>query len=193
MKKIVYIIPGYGESHLKQRAYNKIAKIFQDYNINPVQVEINWGGKSPASFKDYNNDFLEVYKKPKDTDVYILGFSFGAMIAYLTSLKTKPKILILCSLSPYFEEDMKNMNKSDLRWWRQNFIDSDYNFNNIASNLKCEVYLVVGDKEHKSCLYRAKVSRNKIRNSHLFIAKGAQHKVGQHEYLGAIRRVISRL
>jgi hypothetical protein len=33
MKKIAYIIPGYCESHLRQRGYNKVAKFFKEHGI----------------------------------------------------------------------------------------------------------------------------------------------------------------
>lgn len=106
MKKIAYIIPGYCESHLRQRGYDKIAKFFEERGIEPIHVEIDWEKNKPKRFSDYTKQFLDLYRKPKGTKVYILGFSYGATIAFLTASETRPKTLILCSLSPYFEEDL---------------------------------------------------------------------------------------
>lgn len=176
MKKIAYIIPGYRESHLRQRGYNKIAKFFEERRIEPIHVEIDWEKNNSKRFSDYTKQFLDLYRKPKGTEVYILGFSYGATITFLTALKTKPKALILCSLSPYFKEDLNGMKPAWVKWFRKNFVESDYSFTKLASNLT-----------------RAKDAKKKLVNSHLSIAKGAKHKIGQKEYLETVREIISKL
>ena len=191
--KIAYIIPGYNESHSKQRGYNKIAKLFEESGVTPVRVEIDWKHSDPKCFTDYTEQFLKVYKKQKNTETYVLGFSYGAMVAFLTAAKTKPKALILCSLSPFFEEDLIDLKPAWVRWWKKNFTESDYSFTKTASKIKSKTYLIVGEKEDKSCIIRAKDAKKKIQDSHLSIAKGAEHKVGQEEYLKAIKSVISKL
>lgn len=193
MKKIAYIIPGYGESHLRQRGYNKIAKFFEMAGIDPIHVEIDWEKNNPKKFDDYNQQFLKVYKKPKVGEVYVLGFSFGATVAFLTAVKTKPKALILCSLSPYFEEDLKDMKPSWVKFFRANFIDSDYSFTKLASKIKNTTYIMVGNQEGEICLNRARDAKDKVQDSHLIIMKGVEHKIGQKEYLDNIQKVISKL
>jgi esterase/lipase len=193
MKKVAYLIPGYCESHLKQRGYNKVAKIFEEHGIQPIHVDISWRQNSPEKFSDYTKQFLSVYKKDKNTEVYILGFSYGATIALLTANDTKPKGLIICSLSPYFEEDLKDLKPAWVKWWRKNFTESDYSFTKLAGKVRSKTYLIVGDKEDKSSLNRVKDAKKKILNSSLIIAKGAKHKIGQAEYLTAVKRVISKL
>ena len=191
--KIVYIIPGHGETHLRQRVYGKVGKIFAGRGITPTQVEIDWNYAEPKSFTEYQKQFLKVYKKSKNTEVYVLGFSFGAMIAFLTAAKAKPDVLILCSLSPYFKEDLKNLKPAWVKWWRKNFIDNNYTFAKLAPKVKSQVILIVGGEESKVCLIRAKEAKKKLSNAHLYIAKGAKHKIGQKEYLHEIEKVVSRL
>lgn len=193
MKKIAYIIPGYCETHLKQRGYKKVAKLFENTGAEVVHVEIDWKRKSPERFSDYAKQFLVQYKKPKNGEVYVLGFSYGATIAFLTAAKTKPDALILCSPSPYFQEDLANLRASWVRWFRKNFTESDYSFAKLAPKVKSKTFLVVGDKEDKSCLARAKDARRRLLNSSLIVAKGAKHNIGQKEYLSAVRRVISKI
>lgn len=193
MKKIAYIIPGYCESHLRQRAYNKVAKFFKEHGIQPIHVDIEWKKNTPERFSDYTKQFLDIYKKPKDTEVYILGFSYGATIAFLTAFKTKPTALVLCSLSPYFKEDLKDMKPSWAKWFRENFTESDYSFTKLAPKIKSQTFLVVGEKEDISCLVRAKDAEKKLSDGQLIIAKGAMHKIGQKEYLETVQKVISKL
>ena len=193
MKKIAYIIPGYGESSIHQRSYGKIAKYFESVDITTIQVSINWRKHTLERFDDYVEDFLKQYKKEKNTQVYVLGFSFGAMIAFLTAIKTKPDALILCSPSPYFEEDLKIMKPSWLKWWRKNFTKSDYSFTKLAEKIGTKTYLLVGEKEDEICIHRAKDAKKKIKNSMLTIIKSGQHKIGQKEYLEALRKVINKI
>ncbi len=193
MKKIVYIIPGYTESYLKKSDYRKVAKIFEAHGIQPIHVEIDWEKDNPKKFSGYKEQFLKVYKKPKGVEVYVLGFSFGATIAFLTANKTKPKGLILCSLSPYFNEDVFSMNPKWTKWFKDTFKDSQYSFVKLVTKVKSPTFLVVGDKEPIACIRRAKDAKKKIPAAKLFIATGAKHKIGQKEYLVAIKKVVSKL
>jgi len=191
--KVAYIIPGYNESHLKQRGYNKVAKLFEESGITPIHIEIDWKHSDTKCFTDYTEQFLKVYKTQRNTETYILGFSYGAMIAFLTATKTKPTALILCSLSPFFEEDLVDLKPAWVRWWKKNFTESDYSFTKIAQKIKTETFLIVGEKEDESCIIRARDAKKKIQDNHLSIAKGAEHKIGQEEYLKMVKNVISKI
>lgn len=193
MKKIAYIIPGYNESHLRQRGYSKVAKFFEDQGVEVVHVDIDWNYKSVKKFSDYSEQFLSVYKKPRGAEVYVLGFSYGATVAFLTAAKTKPKALILCSLSPYFEEDLNGLKPAWVKWFRKNFTESDYSFTKLAPMVKSKTHLIVGNKEPEVCSIRAKDAVKKLLDAHLNIAKNAEHKIGQKEYLETVQKVISKL
>jgi pimeloyl-ACP methyl ester carboxylesterase len=193
MRKIVYLVPGYGESHLKERGWSKVAKLFEAKGITPIHVDINWKRNSPERFSDYTDDFLKEFKKPKNTEIFVLGFSFGANIAFLTAAQTKPKALILCSLSPYFEEDLPRLKPQWVKWWKKAFVASDYSFAKIASKVKSRTYLIVEDVDAKEISYRARDAKKKLRDASLVIAKGAKHRIIQKEYMAALERVINRL
>lgn len=193
MKRIVYLIPGYGESHLKEKGWNKVAKLFESKGITPVHININWNKNSPERFSDYTLDFMKEFKKPKNTQIYVLGFSFGANIALLTAQITKPKALILCSLSPYFEEDLPRLKPQWVKWWKKTFVESDYSFAKIASKIKSKTYIIVEDIDAKEISYRARDAKKKISNASLFIAKDAKHRIIQKEYLATLEKVIKKL
>ncbi|MFZ2049015.1 MAG: hypothetical protein WAV25_01835 [Minisyncoccia bacterium] len=192
-KRIVYIIPGLGESYKTRRAYKTIARMFMARGISPIHVDIDWDRNSKILFKDYVEQFLKQYKKPKDTDVFILGFSFGAMTAFLSANRTKPKALILCSLSPYFKEDLVNLKPKWLKWWRDNSIKSDYSFSKVVRSIKAKTYIIVEDVDAKNIQIRAREAHRDIPNSSLYIAKGAKHNINQKEYLDTTERVINKL
>ena len=69
-------------------------------------VPITW---ERATMTDYAVEFESFYEKHKANDNYVLGFSYGAVIAFITANKLKPKKIYLCSLSSDFKEDVRSM------------------------------------------------------------------------------------
>ena len=133
MKKIAYIIPGFKESYLTKKGYEKVGEFFKERGIEPIQIDINWEYQNPGRFRDFLAQFLKQYKRRKDAEIYLLGFSFGAVIAFLAEQKIKPRVLILCSLSPYFEEDLSKARPRWVKWFEKNMVDSTYSFSKIAT------------------------------------------------------------
>lgn len=190
MKKIAYIIPGYSESHLVQKSYGKIAKFFLAKGITPVQVDINWDLKKPIDFEKHNQQFFKKFQKSNNSKIYVLGFSYGAMIALLTAAKTKPSELILCSLSPYFTEDYKIIKPQWLRWWKQNY-KNDFSFKAIPVT-RAKVYLIVGAKEHNSVQRRSRLARQQIGGPAVIKIKDAKHNLNHKEYLLGLEKLIQK-
>jgi len=193
MKKIVYIIPGFGESHERQKGYERVAGFFKEQGITPIHIEINWHIKKPHQFEYWKEQFLKKYKRPKNAKVYVLGFSFGAVIAFLAEPKTRPDGLILCSLSPYFIEDQAKLPKAWLKWYKKNIKGSDYSFVDLASRIRSKTFLVMGDKEPSVVGKRVRAAKRIIKKSSLFIARGAKHNISEKEYLKGVKRVIEKL
>lgn len=193
MQRIIYIVPGYQESPITHPGYRKLAKLAASYGFSPVHVEIDWHKEKPASFAGYAKQFLKQFKKKRGVQIYVLGFSYGATIAFLTATKTKPAGLILCSLSPYFVEDQKNLEPGWRKFWQENFINSNYEFKQLAPKISWPTYLIVGSEEHHSLLTRARSARRQLKASTLTIAKGARHRIGQKEYLRTIEEVIATI
>ncbi len=193
MKKIVYIIPGYGEAREKQERHAALEKIIEDEGMTPIHVNIRWQEKNPERFSDYVQQFVKVYKRQKAQEKYVLGFSFGATVAMLAAPQIKPSGLILCSLSPYFIEDHKTLKPSWLRWWKKTFIDSDYEFANVASKVKAETWILAGDKEGSEVMRRARSAKRRIVNSHLTIVRKGRHDIMQKEYVATLEKVIQKL
>ena len=100
-QKAVFIVPGFRQKP-KNKAYKEIRKILKSEGYFPVLVNVPWKKSTISENTDY---FLKIYKKIKARKKYVLGFSYGAMIAFIASTKVGASGLILCSLSPYFKED----------------------------------------------------------------------------------------
>ena len=195
MKKIVYIIPGFEDSG-KKKIYQKIAKIFSFNEIEPVIVNIKWNSKAEyKAMSSYVNQFLKKYKRKKNYEIYLFGFSFGAMIAFISSARIKAKTTVLCSLSPFFKEDIEKFKRIYLKRIEKLTLkkNKDFSFNKISKSYRCKTFILVGSKEHKEVISRAKEAHKKIKNSKLIIIKGAKHSLSKKEYFKGIKKLINQI
>lgn len=120
MIKVVYIIPGFTDK-IGQKKYTRIIPLFKAKGFKTIPITISWKNKTMSG---YVEQFLQRYNPTPKDKVYLFGFSFGAMIAFISSSagQTKPKRMILCSLAPFFKEDLPFLKKSEKRynWEKEN-------------------------------------------------------------------------
>lgn len=191
MAKIAYIIPGFAEK-TTFKSYQHIIKFFKLRKFKVIPVKISWKYRVMS---DYVKEFLSQVKQIKNNRVCLFGFSFGAMIALISSLKIKPKMLFLCSLSPYFKEDIKYLKKSwkKIMGKRQISDLKNFSFNDLSKKIKCRTILVFGTKEGKETDRRIDDACKRIKNNELILIQNAKHKISQKEYINTLQEVISKL
>lgn len=193
MKKIAFIIPGFGFSG-KEKEYQEIAEFFKEKNIEASIVEIEWKRRVHSQYVE--QAFEQIQKQSdKNDEICLLGFSFGAMIALDLASKMKLKNLILCSLSPFFREDM-----SQIKQWWKNYHGKKrctefekLSFANLARKINCKAFILAGDKEGIEVECRAKDAHKKIAKSELVFLGGVKHDISDERYLGKIGKIISQL
>lgn len=108
--KTIYVIPGLGES-FKEARYKKLAKALRDSGHRVIEVNPNW------------HDPLTTLVFPVTKASVVVGFSFGAVLAYLIAKKYPCKKVVLCSLSPLhqftfaelYDEYVKHMDEERAR------------------------------------------------------------------------------
>jgi len=189
MKKVAYIIPGFGES-IKEKPYSQISSFFIKNGINPILIKINW------KYRVMSNYIKQFKKQAKIKNPnYIFGFSFGAIIALICANEIKPKKLILCSLSPYFKEDLLKLKPSWIKLSGKRQLEDlkNYSFNKISKKIKSKTILIYGDKEGKETKIKSREANQKIKNSELIVISNARHDISQKIYLDKIKEVISKL
>jgi hypothetical protein len=102
--KTVFVINGMNIHHTaagEEFALLRDAIAAKGYRVIPL--DITWRQKTPTQFA---NEFLKVYESQKGDYNIVLGNSFGAVVALITAIQTKADEIILCSLSPFFAEDI---------------------------------------------------------------------------------------
>ncbi len=190
MKKVVFIIPGHSESTSKV-AYQEIGKNFKHKGFIVKFVDISWKYKTMS---DYLNEFRNEYNKYKGHLNTVLGFSFGAMIGYLTAEELKPDYLFLCSLSPYFAEDLKYILKYEKYIGKKRMKDfAQYKFNEQAKKIKSQIILFLGDKEIKEVKDRVEDASIKLKNSRLIRIEGATHNISNKNYIETVVKEIKNI
>jgi len=191
MSKVIYIIPGFTEK-VSLKGYQQAIKFFKSRNFKVIPIKISWKYKVMS---DYVDEFFYQLSHKKSDDIYIFGFSFGAMIAFISAIKLKPKMLFLCSLSPYFKEDLKFLKKSWKNGVGKKRIEDlkNFSFQELAKDINCKTLLIVGEREPKELHKRVKNAHKKIKRSELFVASGAKHEISQKEYIKKLHEIISTL
>jgi len=154
----------------------------------PILVNINW---EKTTISENTKYFLKEFRKTKAKEKYILGFSFGAMIAFLASTKVNVTGLMLCSLSPYFKEDLLNKKRklnSPLMLQRyQDF--SSLNFETLVKQIKAkQTFMFYGKKETKPLIRRVTDTFYKIPSNEKYLIKikHAEHNISDYRYLKTI-------
>lgn len=176
-EKIIFIIPGF--KHLPtSKAYKEIATILKSQGYLPILVKIPW---KQTTISENTKYFLKKYKKFNSRKKYILGFSLGAMIAFIASTKVRVSGLILCSLSPYFKEDLPS---------------SLFDCATVAKKTKAkQILMLYGAKEAKALIKRVNEAFDQVSstNKYLIPIRATEHNIGDKKYLNKIHQVAKTL
>lgn len=99
------------------------------------------------------------------------------MIAFIASTKVEVCGLILCSLSPYFKEDLPS---------------SRFHCDTVAKKTKAkQILMLYGAKEAKSLIKRATEAFDQISSAHKYLIpiRETEHNIGDKKYLNIIHQV----
>lgn len=192
MKTVAFVIPGFKHTP-DRKIYKDVICKFNKKGIKTIPVKITWKYKA---LSDWLKEFLTIYDKDKADNNIIFGFSYGTMIAFLASTKVKANTIILCSLSPYFYEDLpflfKSWKKSVGKKRMKDF--KTYKMSDIVSKVKTKIYILYGDHEGKFIEKRANDTFKKIKtDKQLIKVKDAKHDIGNPQYFKEIKKVIEKL
>ncbi len=192
MNKVAFILPGFGYS-AKREEYQLIGRYFQQRGIKPVYVEVKW---KYSTISKNVSQFIKLLKETKADHKYILGFSFGAVIAFLSATQEKVDTLILCSLSPYFSEDLDHIKDTWKKYIGKKRLKDFEQISNskLASKVNTETYLLFGTKEVLEVEKRVKDTYASLRHKkHLICIDGVKHKLEDERYLKRVKQIISQL
>ncbi|MGE5042015.1 MAG: hypothetical protein ACM3IJ_03870 [Candidatus Levyibacteriota bacterium] len=185
-EKAIFIIPGYRQRPT-QKAYRQLAQILKAEGYHPILVSIPWANTTISQNAEF---FLKKLSRSKATEKYILGFSYGAMIALVASTRVKTDGLILCSLSPYFSEDLTTKKTPKTKLMQKRYEDfTKMQCSELSSKVKTnKVLLLYGQEEAAVLVNRVKTAFGQVKTKKKYLIKvaGAEHEIGNKNYLSTI-------
>ncbi len=190
MKTVAFVIPGYHHSP-DRKIYTDIIDGFEEKKFKVIPVKISWQYHTMSFWVE---EFLKIYDIEKGDINIFLGFSYGAMISFIASTQVKVDTQILCSLSPYFAEDLEFLPRL---WKKGKRRIAD--FKTISASIrtpqiKADTYVLYGSKESKQIEKRAKdVFALLTSSKHIIQIKDSKHDIGNPDYLFEIRKIIAQL
>lgn len=190
MKTVAFVIPGYHHSP-DRKIYTDIIDSFEAKNIITFPVKISWQYHTMTFWVD---EFLKVYEDNKGDRNILMGFSYGAMISFIASTKIEVDAQILCSLSPYFAEDLESLTH---RWkkGKRRIAEFEKIFAKVLTpQITADTFILYGTKEKEQIEKRAQKTFELLTSpKHLIPIKESKHDIGNPDYLKAIRKAIAQL
>lgn len=200
MRKICFLLPG-GWEHTNQKRYTDIKQVLKRSGFTVVPVNQQWKYRTMSHWRQ---QFIDTYTKKARADDYIcaLGFSFGAFIALIASDELRIDTLILCSLSPYFKEDMSELKKlarelgidAEKALGKRRMADFRARlFRHMPQRPACHTFLLYGESEPVAVVKRAKAAHQTLQDTTLIAVPEAGHDITDPTYHQTLERVIKDL
>lgn len=192
--KIVFIIPGFRHK-IGQKAYLLLKRKLKTDGFVVAPIAMPWRG---STITDNTTFFLKKCNeklaklKISSKDVYLLGFSYGALVAFLAATKIPVSGLILCSLSPFFKEDLpKTLPKNVSLLEEKRFVEfAKLKVRILAKKIKAKsVCMLYGEKESVRVIKRSKLTFGSLlsKNKYLFSVQKTDHSISDKKYINAIQ------
>lgn len=105
MKKTLLVIPGFGES-TKEEQYKKLISLAKKDFDKIIEVNPVWNHRTVTH---WYQDVLKSLSGVNPENITAVGFSLGAYILILLSEHMNFNKTLLCSLSPFFKEQLSKM------------------------------------------------------------------------------------
>lgn len=189
--KTAFIIPGYW-NYPGKNAYKKIETAFKQAGYTVHVFHPNWF----CNLTNITHDFISLYEGKKSSHNVIFGFSYGAMIAFRASLTCNADKLLLCSLSPYFSEDLKKIPLAYklMALQRWNDFSKNWKFEELVENFSTPTTILYGENENEYIVERV-VALKQVKPGIVesIPVRHTTHDISKGKYILAIQSAISNV
>jgi len=190
MSNILYIIPGLGQTSTSP-GYPAIIKHVQKQGYTVIPLQISWKYRTMS---DYMAEFrAQATKHTKDDNITLLGFSFGAYIAFLAATEIPVDNLLLCSLSPYFKEDLPTLRRSWKAYMGKHRIGDfkNYSFDKLSQKIAAKnITLIHGEFECYELIHRVHDAQKKLKHAKVIPLEKTKHDISQKIYINTIKKLL---
>lgn len=188
MKKTFFLIPGF-RTQISADMYTWLVNFLIEENYEVIPVPVSWSRKT---ITQNTADFVDFFNGHKTEKNIVLGFSYGAVIAFLASDQIKIDKLYLCSLSPDFCEDSDFMPLVIQKYiGKKRFKDTKARCGRtLAKHLKTPTTIFYGEhegNEFPQLKKRAKETAQFALQAKLIAVPNSPHQIDYPEYVRAIK------
>ena len=181
-KQKLYIIPGWGETPRFKNSRELIDIVSEKYEVVPIRYVSKKGALLSENLKIVRDQL----KSPTNKSI-VLGFSMGALFAYILASEIKFEKVIICSISPILENDLDFYAPKDVHK-----IFTDREIKNLKTlkykKLKCPAVFLYGDKEGEEETFRTKELYKK-NGGRIIVIKNQDHSMSG-AYLENIKKIL---
>lgn len=189
MAKKLIIIPGLGEN-IQGKNYRGIVRGAKNLKFKVKPIKIIWDTEMDMS--DYITQ-AEEQLPPDLSDSYVLGFSFGAYIAYQIALKNTAKGYIFCSTSPYFSDDIPKIPQASREYFGSKLFSSFKKYK-VGKTPNVPGYFFIGKEDWQLAIDRAKSLYTEWNGKKsLKIITGVEHELCDIKYEREIMDLLKML
>ncbi len=172
MKGKIYYIPGLGET--KNFKYSK--KIIESLERNGEVIPIKYISKKGTTPRRNIKMIMEQIKRPTKNDI-LIGFSMGAVFAYILNTKIKFKKVIICSIPAILENDLDKFSKKEVSKIFSSIEIKEFSQIKYTKPKNLTIF-ICGDKENKETIEKSKCLAKKFKCKSVVI-KNAKHELGE--------------
>lgn len=182
MTKKIYFIPGWGET----KKFKYTEKIIKTLGKKREVVTLGYVSKKGTAPSKNIKIILEQLKKPVSKDI-LVGFSMGALYAYIISAQIKFGKVIICSISPVLKNDLDKYSKKEVSLvFSKKEIDEFRQTKYIKP--KSPTIFVCGDKEKEETIEKTKWLAKKFK-SKLVVVTNTDHDLN-NKYIKTIEQLV---
>lgn len=174
---------------INAKQFSWLVTFLEDAGAKVIKVPVKWNHNTLSQNTD---EFIDFFNGNKTGNDYVLGFSYGAIITFLSANVIKPRKIFLCSLSPDFVEDRSEMDKSEIKYiGKKRFADTaNRSAVELAQSLQAPSVVFYGEKEGErfpALKKRCEETAVLAKNSKLVVVKDAPHQIDFPSYVDAIK------
>lgn len=174
--------------------YAWLRRALRARGFDPIPVPIVWKRRVMS---DYIEDFLRCFREHAPRRAYVLGFSYGSIVALCTANEVAPERLFLCSLTSEFQEDI-----SAMKPWIQRLVGKRRLENartrsakRIACALRTPLTIFYGTQEarqYPQLKIRCEETAKLAADTRLVVIPNCPHRIDHPAYRKAITRELDR-
>ena len=191
-EKTFFIVPGF-RMQVRDKDFRWLVDFLGHKNFRVIGVPVRWQRRT---LTQQAAEFVEFFHANKGSENYVLGFSLGGAITFMTAEILKPRRIAICSIGPEYAEDYAGTIPAHVRFMgKRRYEDmKTRSARAIARGLSVPCAVVYGSAEAAQFpILKSRVEEvaTLAKHARVFVAKDAGHQFDAPGYIDAVKRAVA--